>query len=175
MIKLAISLSPKNEDLWVNLGAILNQNGNQAQAEQSFLYAYFLNSMSEVAASSLERFYSSNNKPEKAKLYQAATLKARESNPYYLYETAKVFYQEGNYKKAQSQIKKAIRLHEDDPKFYDLSSRIAQQLQRYDLALKDVLIAYQLSRGENEQNQFADKARLISRLTTKDEIRRQLD
>ena len=175
LLKLAVSLSPNNEDLWVNLGVVSNRLGDTELAERSFLHAYSINYKNVVTASSLERFYTAYNQPKKAEKYQKAAQRARESNPYYHYENAKENYAKEDYKKALSQIKKAIGLHSQDSRFYELSSRISQKLDRYDLALKDVLIAYQLSREVNDQNRFADKAKLISSLVPERQLQRILN
>ena len=93
---------------------------------------------------------------------------------YYLYEIAKTNFTEERYKEAKDRIKKAIRLHDSDSRFYELSSRIEQKLERYDLALKDVLIAYQLSNEVNDQNRFADKAKLITPLVSQRQLQKLL-
>ena len=174
LMKLATSLSPQNEDLWVNLGVITNRLGNNDFAERSFLHAYSLNPNNEITASSLERFYANNNQPIEANKFRQAAIKARENNPYYLYEIAKTNFSEERYKEAKDRITKAIRLHDSDSRFYELSSRIEQKLERYDLALKDVLIAYQLSNEVNDQNRFADKTKLITPLVSQRQLQKLL-
>ncbi|MBX2849901.1 MAG: hypothetical protein KTR16_16370 [Acidiferrobacterales bacterium] len=170
-IKLAVSLSPSNEDLWINLGVVYKQLEQLSFAEDALLLAFELNNNNELAASSLERFYVQIGETQRAKRYQVAAERARNSNPYHLYQLAQTNYQENLFNEAKSNIKRAIKLHRGDPRFFELSSLISQRQNRFDLALIDVVAAYELSKSTEDQEKYLSKAELISQRIDGKEIR----
>ena len=65
-IKLAISLSPDNPDLWANLGVILKRANRMNKAEVAFLHAFGLDQYNIPASSNLERLYKQQGQKQKA-------------------------------------------------------------------------------------------------------------
>lgn len=166
LIRLAVSLSPDNADLWVNLGVILKSLNQRDRAEQAFLKGHELDVRNVPAVTNLERFYIEEGQAAMAKKYNAAADRARKSNPYYHYEMAKINYQKRLYRKAMTDMKKAIRLYDLDPKFFELQSHIAQQLGEYELALEELTHARNLSRTEFDQERYSKKMRSVSKKTS---------
>jgi len=162
LIQLAISLSPENADLWVNLGAVQKKRGQRARAEQSYLHALSLRPAHALVASNLERFYLEQSEFTKASKYRKSARKARLKNPYYHFELAKNSYSDQAFKSAKKSMNYAIRLHKSDPQFYELRSRIAQQLGQYKRALNDLISAYKLAKSSDETTRYASKAKLVA-------------
>jgi len=55
-------------------------------------------------------------------------------------------------------------LHNQDPRFYVLSSVIEQHSNDYTSALKDILKAYTLTTSSKEQNFYSQKAKLLDNI-----------
>lgn len=162
LAKLAVSYDPSNADLWVNLGVIKKRLGNYSLAEAAFLSAYRINTYSEVAVSNLERLYREQNKPRKAQLFAKQAQQARLNNPYIHYQNALQAYQDTEYRSAHRSLKRAIVLHNQDPRFFELQSRIAQQRNQYSKAVKSLIRAYKLSSTDNQRNKYASKAERVT-------------
>lgn len=162
-IKLAVSYSPKNPDLWANLGVIEKRHGDLQHAEQAFLYAYGLSKYNVVAVSNLERFYREQGQHSRAAQFAKQAERARQSNPYVHYQKALALYQEKKYRKAMRTTKRAISLHKTDPKFFELQSLIAQQQGDYRKALLAIEQAYLASSSTRQRGKYADKAELVTR------------
>lgn len=163
LIKLAISNSPDNPDLWVNFGVIEKRHGSLKNAERAFLYAYGLNRYSVVAVSNLERFYREQGLNSKAAQFAKQAERARLSNPYIHYQKALALYENQEYRKSMASTKRAILLHDKDPKFFELKSLIAQKQERFKTALIALDEAYKLSTKEEQRSKYANKAELVTR------------
>lgn len=163
MIKLAISVNPESADLWVNLGVIEKRHGSIKNAESAFLYAYGVNKYSIVAISNLERFYRELGLSSKAAKFAKQAERARLSNPYIHYHKALTLYENGEFRKAMHSTKRAIILHDQDPKFFELKSLIAQKQERFKDALLALEQAYILSSKEEQRTKYANKVDLVTR------------
>jgi Flp pilus assembly protein TadD len=162
-IKLAVSYSPENPDLWVNLGVIEKRHGSLKNAERAFLYAYGLDKYSIVAVSNLERFYREQGQRAKASTFAKQAERARMTNPYIHYNKALALYKDEKYREAMRETKRAIMLHKQDPKFFELKSLIAQQQQQFRKALLALEQAYLLSTRDEQRSKYANKVDLVTR------------
>lgn len=172
-IKLALSHSPQSADLWINLGVVYKRQENLVLAEKAFLRSYHLDDGNAMAASNLERLYRSHGKQKTADIFEKAARRARLQNPYYHYNLAKQSYEREQYKQARSSIKKSIKLHSKDARFFELSSRIAQQQNRLTQALRDLANAYKLSVDEEDRDRYASKAHRVQQRAQAIELKRQ--
>ena len=136
---------PKRSGFWVNLGVIYKKNGDQLNAERSFLHAINLNSADSLAASNLEKLYTQQCQLDKAAYFKKKTHYARQKNPYVHYNQANNYLKLKRYNLARKSISKAKRLHDQDPRFFVLSSMIEQLNNDYVAAIKDIHTAYTLS------------------------------
>lgn len=162
-LKLAASIAPNNADIWVNLGAAFKRNGEYSKAERSFKIALGLNDKKSLAASNLERLYRLQNRMSLAETYMKKANRARLKNPYVQYQKAKIAYDKGELRNASKAIKRAIRLHDLDPKFYELSSFINQRRQNYSQALLDLEKAFNLSKDVDERGRYFNKVQLVAK------------
>jgi len=172
-LKLAVSHSPKNPDLWANLGVVMKRLDKMPYAEQAFLFAYGLDKYHVPAISNLERFYLQQNQSSKATLFAKRAKRARKSNPYYHYQVAQSDYDEQHYSKAGRRIKTAIKLHNQDPRFFELKSRIEQQQHNYKSAIKSLTEAYKVSFNTQQRDRYMSKAKLVSQRAIEEFNKRQ--
>jgi Flp pilus assembly protein TadD len=161
-MKLALSLSPDNADLWVNYGVILKRAELFDQAEKAFNYAMSLNRFSAPAASNLERFYVEQGDEAKASVFRKRADRARQRNPYYHYQIALEKYQEELFNGALKATNKAIMLHNKDPRFHELKSLISQHQHKYSAAYKSLEKAYALASDVDQKVKYANKAALLN-------------
>lgn len=157
-MKLAISLSPSNPDLWVNMGVVMKRAGYLQNAETAFLYSLALDKNSAPAASNLEYFYQEQGNIKQALVFKKRAERARLRNPYYHYKLALAKYQEERFGKALKSTNRAIHLHKEDPRFYELKSLISQHQRNYSAAYKNLEKAYALASGEKQRGKYASKA-----------------
>ena len=161
-IKTAISMDSSNAGSWINLGVIYKNNGQLLEAERALLHALDLNSSNSLAASNLEYLYHQQGQFEKAAYFQKLALKTRQKNPYFHYKLAEDQLQNKQYSIAKKSITKAIKLHDQDPRFFVLSSVIKQHLNKHTSALKDMVKAHQLSVDNEKKQTYSKKAILIA-------------
>lgn len=160
-LRLAASTYPTNPDMWINLGAIYKHIGKLDIAEKIYLQAFAISDKDSLAASNLERLYRRQGRNTLADQYQKLASNARERNPYVHYQNAERAYQEKNYRRASKLVKRAIRLHKEDPDFYELSSRIKQASNKHIAALKDLEKAYHLTQMNDERGRYANKIKMV--------------
>ena len=172
-LKFAISLSPTNADLWVNLGVVMKRKKNLDLAELAFNYAYQLDKYNIPAASNLERLYTEQGLLSKALKFKKQANRAHKTNPYYHFQTALDEYSANRYSNALKSTNQAIQLHSKDPRFYELKSLISQRQHKYNSALKSMKRAYALSEGSEQRIKYANKAVLVSQHAQKEFTRRQ--
>ncbi len=156
-LKLAVSLSPQDASLWINLGVLFKVDKQPQKAELLFLHALTLNRYNTIAASHLERLYSSQNQHELAKTYKKLARKARLINPYYHYQLANTHYKNNQLKQAKKAIKRAIKLHDKDAVFFERASTIEQSLHNYDIALGYLKRAYVIAHKDEDRYRYLSK------------------
>ena len=161
-LTLATSIDPKNSDLWINLGAVYKRDQKMQAAENAFKMAHSLDDKNSLAASNLERLYRGQSRIRLADRFQRLAARARLDNPYVQYKRANKQFENQKYKLARKSIKRAIKLHDLDPRFYELSSRINQRLKRYKPALLDLEKAFKLAKNTEDRGRYYDKVKLVA-------------
>ncbi|GHA14524.1 hypothetical protein GCM10008090_25400 [Arenicella chitinivorans] len=160
-LKLAVSVDAKNPDLWINLSAALRRTGQVNKAEQGYLYAHQLNPRESLAASNLERLYRGQGKLQAADRFQKLASRVRNKNPYLHFYTAQKAFDQRDFGTAAKAVKRAIKLHDKDPQFYELRSRIYQVERKYIAALRDLEKAHNISLTPSERGRYANKVDLV--------------
>jgi len=163
-IKLAISLNPDNPDIWTNAAAILKHKETRFQAEEALLFALLLDPEHVVAASQLERLYRQDGDLENAEKYLALATKARNNNPYYLFRKAKKRFLTQDYSEAEQLVKKAIKKHRYDPRFFALRGIIENKLESYRAAQRSFRKASALELNLKQKQQYDSKAMLLGEI-----------
>ncbi len=171
-LKVAVSLSPKNPDLWANLGVVLKRLEKYERAELSFSYAFDLDNYNIPATSNLERLYRERGKNSKALAFKKRADRARQTNPYFHYQLAMDDFREVKLRSAQRSIDKALLLHAKDPRFHELKSRISQRQHKYGSAIKSLSRAYALASSEEQQGKYLTKVDLVTKHATQEYERR---
>ena len=161
-LTLAVSSSPDNPDLWINLGAWYKQKGQFKLAEKIYLRAFNLQGSKGLASSNLVRLYDHLGQSEKAKKFRYRAKVAHLSNPYMQFYLAQQEFSNKKYKAARKHINKAISLHGKDPSFYTLRSVLKQKNHRYHSAIKDLSKAYQLTENLNNRTKIRNKLELVA-------------
>ncbi|WP_113953273.1 tetratricopeptide repeat protein [Arenicella xantha] len=160
-LKLAVSLSQENSDMWINLAAGYRRSGNDYLAEKSYLHAQKLNDKDSLAASNLERLYRSQGRALLADRYKKLAHRARQKNPYLHFHKAQTAFKSKHFADAKRAIKRAIKLYDRDPQFYELSSRIHQVENDYVTAIKNLETAHNISQSAAERGRYASKVDLV--------------
>lgn len=161
-IKYAISLHPQNPDFWVNLGVIYKKDGKINNAERSFLHALNLSDADSLAASNLENLYRQQKQTAKAEYFSKLAAKAKQKNPYVHYKIASEQLDKKRYRSARRSISRAKKLHNQDPRFYVLSSIIEQYNNDFVSAIEDIQTAYTLTVSNDDRRNYSKKARLLA-------------
>jgi tetratricopeptide (TPR) repeat protein len=107
---------------WVNLGSLYRRDGYYEYAESAYLRGLEADDDSLVAMSSLANLYQQQGYDELAAEYLGRVEAHRMRNPYYRFHLATVAFNNGDYDGAIDEAKYAIRMRDDDPKFYSLVS-----------------------------------------------------
>ncbi len=162
-LKLAVSIDPQRADLWINLGAAYKRDGQLKKAEEAFKIALNLNDRNSLAASNLERLYREQERHALADRYEKLAAKARLKNPYIHYNNAKNEYRDKRYMAAKKSIRRAIKLHDSDASFFELSSVINQQFKRYRSALKDLEKAFYLTQDAEDKGRYYRKVKMVAK------------
>ena len=160
-LSLSVSVYPTNPDMWINLGAAYKHVGMLDLAEKMYLQAFAISDKNGLAASNLERLYSQQGRKTVALRFHKLAARARKRNPYLHYQNAEAAYTEKDYRRASKSIKTAIRLHQDDPNFYELSSHIKQVTNKHISAVLDLEKAHNLSQTIEERGRYANKVKMV--------------
>jgi len=160
-LKLSISYFPENADMWVNYGALQKAQKDYQLAEASYLQALKISDKNNLAASNLERLYTNQGEEGKAQLFAKKAERARNKNPYYLFKNAKQHFYDQDYDLALKTVKKSIRYHKKDHRFYALRSMIYQAQRNYFQALKDLARATTVADQEDDRDRYKERAQAI--------------
>lgn len=166
--RIALGMDINSADLWSNYGSVLRRYADQQDAEQAFLHALTLDKNHALAASNLASTYQMTGRHQLAKKYQTLVNKSRYRNPYFLFSEAEKHYQHGRYNLALKMIRKAIRLHDNEHRFYHLQGNIYFHLNKYIQAGKSYLNANTVARSQQDKQRYAQK---INRLVAIAEVR----
>ncbi len=162
-LTLSVSIDPNRSFFWINLAVAHKRNGNFDLAEKLLLIAFEMDDKNGLASSNLERLYRSQGKQRLADRFQKRAARSRAQNPYIHFDTAKKHYDNRKIKLAKKSVSRAIKLHDTDPKFFELRSRINQRLQNYKLALADLETAFKLSNSQDERTRYFHKVKRVAK------------
>lgn len=114
----SIRQDPRFSSAWVNLGVLHRREGYAEFAEAAYIHALEVDNSSLVAMSNLANLYTAGGLDELADYYKAQVKYHRMHNPYYLYALARSALTEGDYESAIDHLKQAIRMRENEDRFY---------------------------------------------------------
>ncbi len=160
-LKLAASMAPHDANIWINLGAAYKRYQKLDLAEDSLKVAISLGDKNGLAASNLERLYRQQGKEKLATRFGKLAKKTRLSNPYLLYRSAQQHLNNSDIKSAYRSIRRAIKLHDSDPKFYELRSLVNMEKAKYAQAILDLDKAIKLSPSVDERKRYVARVKEI--------------
>lgn len=124
----AISLAETQSYLWNNLATVYWHMGFSQVAESLYLQAALLNPEDLTVIWNLSEFYRSQQRYGLAQNLLQVVEDYRDSNPYYQYRLAGMYFAEANYPQAASRIESAIDKQPDEKLFYRLAAEIYQRM-----------------------------------------------
>lgn len=158
----AIEISPKTGYFWTNLGTLYRRAGHEYYAEQAFLKGVELSS-EPAALSNLARLYRDQGKMDASNYYADRVNSYHRKNPYYQYHLAEQAYSAQDFGKTNQILREALRLRNDDHRFYQLLA--LSHLQTGDIAgaEKNFNKAAQHANSEIEREKYNHKSELLKR------------
>ena len=145
LLKKAAEIHPKFTELWVNLGVAHKLSGRWDEAEAAYLKAYQYNHGNYSALNNLQALYDELGEKEKAQKIAPKIRRHQMRNPYYLALLSEKALQNGNAKLAQKYLKKAIRIHPAEAKFYTLLGQAYFKRGKLDASSKAFKTAVELT------------------------------
>jgi len=107
---------------WINLGNLYRREGYPEYAAAAYLSGLEVDEDSLVAMSNLANLYQEEGNTELAAHYKGLVRAHRNRNPFYRYQLANEAFVNGDYETAIQNIRQAIRLRDNEPRFYSLLS-----------------------------------------------------
>ena len=158
----AIELSTDTAYLWVNLGAIYRQGGQDDAAEQSYLSALQLNPGSRSAMNNLAVLYRSLGDTQRSQHWESRVASHRQRNPYYHIYLGELAEEAGNPEQAIAHYRKAIALKDSDAEFYYRLAKLYFSLQLRPESIRYVREAIERSRLVGEREEYQNFLRQLS-------------
>ena len=120
----ALELAPDIDYLWVNLGAIYRESGQDQAAEQVLRAALEVNPDSRPAMNNLAVLFHARGDLEEGRYWEDRVRARREANPYYHYHLGEQAEESGALDDALEHYLTAIRLKDSDAEFYYRVARV---------------------------------------------------
>jgi Flp pilus assembly protein TadD len=107
---------------WINIGILHRREQYPTYAEAAFAEALRIDPFNPVAMSNLASLYEEEGLTEQAQVYRNWVQSHRMRNPYYRYELAREAVVSGDYQSAIDHLNYAIRIRQNESRFYSLLS-----------------------------------------------------
>lgn len=120
----AIKTNYEESSFWTNLGVLYRRAGYEDHAEKAYFKALSFNPKDKAALNNLSFLYSEQGNIERADYFGQLVEKYQESNPYFRYVKAQKAIEENQYNLALDHINHAIRLKDNEQRFYTLKGKI---------------------------------------------------
>jgi tetratricopeptide (TPR) repeat protein len=150
----ALSLGPRIDFLWVNLGAIYRQSQQYGAAEAMYQAALAINPASRSAMNNLAVLYHAQGDFEKAKLWEDQVLKRQEQNPFYHYHLGETAEAAGDLDTALTHYLSAIDLKKSEAEFYFRVARLYLTRQQREESRRFILKAIEHAHLVGEQREY---------------------
>jgi Tfp pilus assembly protein PilF len=150
----AISLGGSIDYLWVNLGAIYRQTGQDEAAEAMYRAALELNPDSPTAMNNMAVLYATRGQLQESRHWEERVRKRRTQNPFYHYYLGEVAEADGDLDTALSHYLDAIALKETESEFYFRVARLYLAMQRREQSRSFAEKAIEHSRLVGERREY---------------------
>ena len=157
----ALQLEPDTSFFWTNLGSLYRRAGELQLAEQAYLHAIAIDG-EPAAMSNLARYYQQQGDYEQARHYEEQVTEFRRQNPFYLYQLARQAYAEANYDESQELLQRAIRLNDQEERFFQLLGLGHLQLGEVAAAKRRFQQAAELADSEDDKARYQRKLDLLA-------------
>lgn len=126
----ALALAPQVGYLWTNLGSLYLANGNTRAARIAVTRALALDPDGVLNYGAAANIYAALGEPALASQFRVKAQQALERNPYYHYQLAVGAMKGGDESRAYDETRRAIELHDRDPRFFVLLAALLERLGR---------------------------------------------
>ena len=123
-LKKAIELTPRNPDLWTNLGVFHAKRGHFDHAIAGYRRALELDAYHSAAVRGLANAYGALGRSDNARFYQRRVAHSRVRDAYAYYTLAQRAYQAERPTESLELVSEAIRLHRKDHRFHRLQGEV---------------------------------------------------
>ena len=130
LLRESVSVDPEIGSTWVNVGVLYGRLGRLDYAEAAYLRALEANPGERSAVANLVGVYTALGDTARADAYRERVRHYQEINPYYHYGRAQAAFAEKRFDDALAELRRAIRLKDDDPEFYTLRGETLKALGR---------------------------------------------
>ncbi len=127
-LRKAIQIDSQQSYIWNNFGSLYRRNELFQATEIIYLYGLKLNPDDLTIMNNLSGVYQKTGDTNQATLFYNLATRHRQANPYYQYILAHSAFDSGDYIKALMYVKRAINREKTEPRFYQLTARIYEQL-----------------------------------------------
>lgn len=126
----ALRLHADMSEPWVNLGVLYGRLGRLDYAEAAYLRALEVDPRERSAVANLVGIYTTLGDTARAEEYRKRVRYYQEINPYYHFARAQTANAENRHEDALGEVRRAIRLKDDDSDFYTLQGEALTALGR---------------------------------------------
>jgi tetratricopeptide (TPR) repeat protein len=130
LLREAIRVRPNVASPWVNMGVLYGRQGLFNHAEAAYLKALQIAPQERSALANLVGIYDELGDTVRAAEYRERVRHYQDINPYYHYARAQKAYREAQYEDTLAELKRAIRLRDDESAFYELQGETLTALGR---------------------------------------------
>ena len=130
LLREAIRTRPDVASPWVNMGVLYGRQGRFDYAEAAYLRALQIAPQERSALANLASVYEALGDNERAAEYRERVRHYQDINPYYHYARAQRAYREARYDDTLAELKRALRLRNDESAFYALQGETLMALGR---------------------------------------------
>ncbi len=160
--KKSLSIDKKVDFTWSNLGVTYKHQGKFKKAEKSYLKALKINPKNNSVVRNLFILYKSVGDKRLVKRYEKKAEKYARKNPYHLNKLAKRAIDAGNYQEAVKLSKKAIRIHNTEPDFFQTLAASYFYANKRSLSRKALEHAKALADSDTYKNRVQKKIDTIA-------------
>ena len=150
-LKKAMELTPRNPDLWTNLGVFYARRGHLEHAIASYRLALQLDAYHGAAVRGLANAYGVLGQADNARFYQRRLASSRARDAYTYYTLAQRAKEAGRPSESLELVSQAIRLHRKDPRFHTLQGAVHDLLGNTVAASESYKRARGLARAEKDR------------------------
>ncbi len=135
----ALMLSPKDPNLWSNLGVLYRRYQHYFVAEAAFIKALQLDANAYTAMNNLASLYRTMGYRDKEQYYQAQITSWRNKNPYYRYALAREAFRHSHFIEAQKHLDFVMHsLKHPDAHVLDFVAQVEDKLHRKAVDERDI-------------------------------------